>query len=112
MREDIGEFERRNTAIVALAPHNLDDTRETAEELLLPFPLVADETRSVFSTYDVQSKIWSLGQRPAVFLIDPNGMVRWGYRGTQQWDIPENSDVFAALDKFAAADQKALRGRK
>jgi peroxiredoxin len=108
LRDDFAEFERRNAAIVALAPHNLEDTRETAEELLLPFPLLADETRSVFSTYDVQSKIWSMGQRPAVFLIDPLGMVRWGYRGTQQWDIPENADVLAALDTFIASDQKAI----
>jgi peroxiredoxin len=112
LRDDFGEFERRGIAIVALAPHNLEDTREVADELGLPFPLLADATRSVFTTYDVQSNIWSLGQRPAVFLIDPAGMVRWGYHGSQQWDIPDNAVVLRALDELMKEDQKTLERRK
>ena len=112
MRDDFAEFERRHVAIVALAPHSLAEAVEVSAELEIPFPLLADETRQVFQAYDVQSKIWSLGQRPAVFLIDPNGTIRWSHQGTQQWEIPANSAVLAALDRLIARDRQTTERRQ
>jgi peroxiredoxin Q/BCP len=112
LRDHYPEFERRSVAIVAVAPDDMAGLKETSEELDLPFPILANETREVFLTYDVQSTAWSLGQRPAVYLIDPTGTVRWAYQGTQQWDIPKTSAVLAAVDTFIARDQKALERRK
>jgi peroxiredoxin Q/BCP len=112
LRDDFAEFERRHVAIVAVAPHSLAEAAEVAEELEIPFPLLADETRQVFQTYDVQSTVWSLGQRPAVFLIDSSGTMRWAHQGTQQWDIPENSAVLAALDRLIARDRLIAERRK
>jgi hypothetical protein len=39
----------------------------------------------------------SLGQRPAVFVIDRDGVVRFDSVGVQQWQIPSNDSVFAVL---------------
>jgi len=97
---------------VAVAPHSLAAAADVAAELEIPFPLLADETRQTFLAYDVQSKFWSLGQRPAVFLIDPSGTVRWVHQGTQQWDIPENSAVLAALDRLITRDRLTSERRK
>jgi peroxiredoxin Q/BCP len=112
LRDDYAEFERRHVAVLAIAPHSLAEATEVAAELELPFPVLADETRQVFLTYDVQSKVWSLGQRPAVFLIDPSGTIRWAHQGTQQWDIPENSAVLAALDRLIARDLLTTERRR
>jgi len=39
----------------------------------------------------------SLGQRPALFVIDGDGIVRFDSVGTQQWQIPANRQVLAVL---------------
>jgi hypothetical protein len=39
----------------------------------------------------------SLGQRPAMFVVDRGGTVRFDSIGTQQWEIPSNDTVLAVL---------------
>jgi hypothetical protein len=43
----------------------------------------------------------SLGQRPALFVIDQDGIVRFDTVGTQQWQIPTNQQVLQVLATFA-----------
>ena len=64
-----------------------------------PFPLLADTEHAVFDAYDVANRLMSLGQRPAVFVIDRDAIVRFDAIGTQQWQIPANDTVL----KLAAA---------
>ena len=52
-----------------------------------PFTLVADETGAVFDAYDVTSRMMSLGQQPACFIVDTDGIVRFDAIGAQQWDL-------------------------
>jgi peroxiredoxin len=54
----------------------------------------------VFDAYDVISKAMSLGQRPAVFVIDANGVVQYDHVGTQQWQIPSDADVLGLLEQL------------
>ena len=54
----------------------------------------------VFDAYDVVSKLMSLGQRPAVFVVDRDGVVRFDSIGTQQWEIPSNDNVLAVLSSL------------
>ena len=51
----------------------------------------------MFDAYDVVSRLMSLGQRPAVFVVDRDGTVRFDSIGTQQWEIPSNDAVLAAV---------------
>jgi hypothetical protein len=39
----------------------------------------------------------SLGQRPALFVIDTDGVVRFDSIGGQQWEIPTNKNVLGVL---------------
>jgi hypothetical protein len=39
----------------------------------------------------------SLGQRPAVFVIDTGGIVRFDSIGTQQWQIPSDAAVLEVV---------------
>jgi hypothetical protein len=39
----------------------------------------------------------SLGQRPALFVVDGEGVVRFDSIGTQQWQIPTNDNVLKVL---------------
>ena len=42
----------------------------------------------------------SLGQRPGLFVIDAEGVVRYAYLGFQQWEIPSIDDTLAELDRI------------
>jgi alkyl hydroperoxide reductase subunit AhpC len=62
-----------------------------------PFPIVGDVDHRTFDAYDVASRALSLGQRPAVFVVDRDGTVRFDSVGTQQWQIPTNDAVLDVL---------------
>ena len=65
-----------------------------------PFSLLADERHAVFDAYDVITTMMSLGQRPAVFVVDRQGLVRFDSIGTQQWQIPSDDNVLAVLSSL------------
>ena len=104
MRDDYEQFKRQGAEIICVAPHDLTDTRQLVAELNLPFPVLADEERKVFETYDVASSAWSLGQRPGLYVIDSQGIIRFAHVGWQQWDIPRNREVLAELEKIDAGN--------
>ena len=54
----------------------------------------------VFDAYDVVSTMMSLGQRPALFVVDRSGTVRFDSIGTQQWQIPSNDNVLTVLSSL------------
>ena len=62
-----------------------------------PFPLLADPQRAVYLAYGVESRLLSLGQRPALFSIDRSGLVRYAFLGTQQWQLGDLDEALAAL---------------
>ncbi len=63
------------------------------------FPFWRGPSRAVFRLYEVQSRVWSLGQRPGLYIIDRDGMVRFAHVGAQQWDIPSDEWVLGRLEK-------------
>ena len=81
-----------------IAPDTLGNARTFFEQHQLPFPGLVDESLAVYEQYDVQSRLLSLGQRPGLFIVDKSGIVRYAYVGTQQWEIPSNTEVLAQLD--------------
>ena len=98
MRADINRFAEAGASVVAIAPEGSDAVaRFVGKDDDWPFPILADDDHAVFDNYDVASKLMSLGQRPAVFVIDRSGVVRFDSVGTQQWQIPTNDAVLAVL---------------
>ena len=88
--------------MVAIAPDTTEGVAKFVRDNAYPFPLLADSTHAVFDAYDVASRMMSLGQRPAVFLIGRDGVVRYDAVGTQQWQIPTNDTV---LEQLASCTQ-------
>ena len=97
MRDDIGRFTAKGAQVAAIAPHDADAVRRFVQDRPYPVPLLADTEHGVFDAYDVVSRMASLGQRPAVFVIGSDGIVRFDSIGTQQWQIPSDDVVLAAL---------------
>jgi peroxiredoxin len=97
LRDDIDQFTAADARVVAVAPDTAEGVARFVQNNPYPFSLLPDETHEVFDAYDVVSRLMSLGQRPAVFVIDRDGTVRFDSIGTQQWEIPTNSAVLSVL---------------
>ena len=100
MREDIDRFTGSGAKVVAVAPDSPEGVARFVRERDYPFPVLADTDHAVFDAYDVASRLSSLGQRPAVFVVDREGIVRFDSIGTQQWQIPSNDTVLAEAAKL------------
>jgi peroxiredoxin Q/BCP len=99
LRDRYAEFQQRNAEVLAIAPDSVENSRRFFDRNDIPFPCLADKDRRVFRQYDVKSAMISLGQRPALFIVDAQVVVRYAYLGFQQWEIPSIDDTLAELDK-------------
>lgn len=86
--------------VVAIAPDTSAGVAKFVEGNEFPFSLLPDANHEVFDAYDVISTLMSVGQRPALFVIDREGVVRFDSIGTQQWQIPSNANVLAVLSQL------------
>lgn len=98
MRDDIGRFNAAGAQVVAIAPDTAEGVARFIRDNDYPFRLLPDAEHAVFDSYDVVSTMRSLGQRPALFVVDAGGIVRFDSIGTQQWQIPSNENVLAVID--------------
>ena len=101
MRDRYSEFTERGAEIIAIAPDTVDAARSFFERESLPFTCLPDPDREVFRMYDVKSAMISLGQRPGLFIVDKDGIVRFAHLGFQQWEIPSVDDTLAELDALS-----------
>ncbi len=93
MTDEYQQFVDAGVEVIAIAPEGLENARAYVDEHEIPFPCLADPGHRVYDAYQVESKVLSVGQRPGLFIIDLDGVVRYAYIGTQQWEIPKNADV-------------------
>jgi peroxiredoxin len=98
LRDRYSEFEERGAKILAIAPDTLENAHTYFQTNDIPFPCLPDPDRQVFGQYDVKSAMISLGQRPGLFIIDKEGIVRYAHLGWQQWEIPSVDETLEQLD--------------
>jgi len=73
----------------------------------LQYPLLMDPAQTVSATYGVafQMRIHTeLSNRPATFVIDKTGVLRFAKRGKSFGDRPSASQIAAELKKLKAAE--------
>lgn len=87
--------------MLAIAPDTLENARSYFQRNDIPFPCLPDPDREVYRMYDVKSAMVSLGQRPGLFIVDGEGVVRYAYLGWQQWEIPTIDQTLQQLDALA-----------
>jgi peroxiredoxin len=105
LRDDIEKFQALGARVIAIAPEGPGGLGRYPNGGKFPFALVGDDGHATFDAYDVASRAMSLGQRPAVFVVDRDGMVRFDSVGTQQWQIPRNDEVLAVLASLAGTER-------
>ncbi len=78
---DIGRFAEVGAEVLAISPQSVAEHDAWAEqEGGFAFPLLADEDRKVGETYGVLGPVGFY--RRSVFVIDPEGVVRYAHRST------------------------------
>jgi peroxiredoxin Q/BCP len=97
LRDDHVRFADAGASVVAIAPESAAAVERYVSQHPVPYAILSDSDHTVFDAYDVASRAMSLGQRPALFVIDRAGIVRFDTVGTQQWQIPTNDQVLAVL---------------
>ena len=88
--------------MVGVLAQNREAVRRYVEEKGLPFDILIDERRDMMRAYGVWHRIgidaWNIG-RPAVFLIDQDGSIRYSAIGDSQHEFPPQEEILAAADR-------------
>ncbi len=87
------QFLDAGAEVIAIVKDTTEKARAYFTDHAIPFPCLVDTDCNVYEQYEVKSKLLSLGQRPALFVIDREGIVRFANLGWQQWEIPSNQEV-------------------
>jgi len=98
LRDRYTDFQQRGIEIVAIAPDSAEAARSYFGIHEIPFPCLPDPDRRVFRQYDVKSALVSLGQRPGLYIVDAEGIVRYAHLGWQQWEIPSIDETLRQID--------------
>ncbi len=106
MRDRIDEFEKREAQILAVDPHESHRVRNMLRSVghradELTYPILADPAHTVSATYGVAFQMnvhteWS--NRPATFVIDKQGVIRYERRGKTYSDRPSPEELLRELD--------------
>lgn len=102
LRQDYGEFVRREAEIVVVAPEKLEAVQDYWRKNEIPFVGLADPDHSVAKLYGQQVRLLKLGRMPALVIIDRQGKVHYQHKGNSMRDIPSNAMVLRILDSINA----------
>lgn len=108
MRDELESLNDLNAELIAIDPHEAFSAkallRETGFETdSVKFPLLMDGGLTVSAAYGVafQMRIHvEVSNRPATFIIDRNGILRYEKRGSTFFDRPTPDDVIKELRKL------------
>jgi peroxiredoxin len=90
--------------VVAIVAQSSEAVRRFIEETGLPFDILVDESRAVVKAYGVWHAVglsaWNIA-RPALFLIDRSGAIRYSFVANRQQEFPEHTEIMRAIEEIA-----------
>jgi peroxiredoxin len=94
--------------VVAVVGQLSEPVRTYIEETGLPFDILIDKSRAVIKTYGVWHAFglsaWNIA-KPALFLIDRSGAIRYSFVANNQREFPSHAEVVKAIDTMLTADR-------
>lgn len=112
MQRRLSEFENRSAEVIAVSPDDAAATGENVAQLALTFPVLSDPALLGVDAFEVRHLDEPTGRqipRPAAFVIDMAGKVRFAYIGENPRDRPTEDqllEIVATLSAAAAAEQE------
>ncbi|SER41696.1 peroxiredoxin family protein [Natrinema salaciae] len=102
------EFESRQADVVSILPEPLERARQWNEQYEIPFPLLADESKTTSDQYDQPTRFGvfgslhdMVGRMPEAILIDATGeqpSIEYVHRGKMPADRPTVDDLLDRID--------------
>jgi len=102
LRSEHTKLTDQGAVLLGIIAQDVDD----AVQRQAPFPLLSDGDRAVMQAYDVFNALnWDAFRiaHPSAFLIDPEGIIRYTYVASDQWDWPSTDLLAAELAKLKTA---------
>ena len=91
--------------VVAVVAQSSEPVRTYIEETGLPFNILIDKSRAVLKAYGVWHAFglsaWNIA-RPALFLIDPSGAIRYSFIANRQQEFPSHAEIMEAIGGLRA----------
>ena len=104
MQENVEAYTERTATPLAIAGQWPREFRGYAEKNGITFPLLVDKTREVIKSYGVYHwlslEAYNIA-RPATFIIDKTGIIRYMYIGAHQFDLAKQTEILEALKVVA-----------
>ena len=111
---DYPKFQEVNAEIIAISTDTPEKALKTQKKSHSSFPILLDEKGRVAHLYGVlvEKREWKdipafmYGKKagtyamPAVFIVDPQGVLRYSYVGSSFTDRPSNEDLLEALNEL------------
>jgi len=86
--------------LVVVLAQRAEAVKRYVEDSGVPFDILIDASRQVSKAYGVWHRVgldaWNIA-RPAVFLIDPAGSIRYSFVARAQHEFPSHDDILAAI---------------
>jgi peroxiredoxin Q/BCP len=98
LRRDTKEFLVRHAAILIVAPDPPEMVREYWQQEDFPFPALLDTGHQVAARYHQYVDLYKKGRLPLTIIVGWDGRIRYRHEGTNEADIPCNSDLLEQLD--------------
>ncbi len=105
LQRHITEFQKRNCKVIAVSVDPPELSRErVVQRLRLSYAILSDARREVIEKYHIVHRAAGAGgtdvARPAEFLIDPRGVIRWT-EFTENWRIRARPEqILEALERI------------
>ncbi len=98
---EIGEFQNLDATVFGISPQSVASHEAFIGKHGFPFPLLADEEKSVARDYAI---LGPLGfYRRSVFVVDPSGVIRYAHRSATGMTFRKSSELIAALTASKSA---------
>jgi peroxiredoxin len=109
LRRDSAEYRARGVRLLGVVVQKRRRLEAYVAKNPLPFPLLADESREVTRSYGVyvawNFESWRIA-RPATFVIDGAGIIRYIYVGRHQFDRPKARLIWRKVEDLGAATRR------
>jgi len=104
LQQDYTRFEELNAEILAISVEGPDMAQYVSDLFDLQYPVLSDANHSVVDRYGVYNLLGDSLATPAVFLVDLDGVIRWGYVGESSGDRPPNETILEQLGQLVPAE--------
>jgi methyl-accepting chemotaxis protein len=97
------DYAARGVLVVVVVAQSSEAVRRYVEDSGVPFNILIDQSRDVLKAYGVWHRLgldaWNTA-RPALFLIDPTGAIRYSFVSSRQDQFPSHQEIVHQIDRL------------